>query len=46
MVGSENKELLETLKPILECMGKNIFVCGPSGNGQIAKMCNNMALAI
>ena len=27
-------------------MGKNIFHCGPAGTGQIAKICNNLALAI
>eukprot|EP00871_Galdieria_phlegrea_P006022 jgi/Galph1/907/GphlegSOOS_G5642.1 len=31
---------------ILRCMGKNIVHCGPAGNGQIAKMANNLALAI
>jgi 3-hydroxyisobutyrate dehydrogenase len=25
---------------------KNLFNCGKPGNGQIAKICNNMALAI
>ncbi len=33
-------------KPILECMGKNIVHCGDAGNGQVAKICNNMMLAI
>jgi len=33
-------------KPILECMGKNIFHAGASGAGQVAKICNNMLLAI
>ncbi|MFO8140491.1 MAG: 3-hydroxyisobutyrate dehydrogenase [Marinobacter sp.] len=33
-------------KPILEGMGKNIFHAGPSGAGQVAKICNNMLLAI
>ena len=32
--------------PILECMGKNIIHCGDHGNGQAAKVCNNMLLAI
>ena len=27
-------------------MGKNIFNCGGYGKGQVAKTCNNMALAI
>ncbi len=33
-------------KSILEDMGKNIFHAGPSGSGQVAKVCNNMLLAI
>lgn len=33
-------------KPILANMGKNIFHAGDHGAGQIAKMCNNMLLAI
>jgi 3-hydroxyisobutyrate dehydrogenase len=32
--------------PILEDMGKNIFHAGPTGAGQVAKICNNMLLAI
>lgn len=33
-------------KPILEAMGKRIVHCGPAGNGQAAKICNNMILGI
>ena len=33
-------------KPILEKMGKNIFHAGGPGNGQAAKVCNNMLLGI
>jgi len=33
-------------KPLLEKMGKNIFHAGGAGNGQAAKICNNMLLAI
>ena len=32
--------------PILEGMGKNIFHAGAHGSGQVAKICNNMLLAI
>lgn len=46
MVGAENAEVFNTVKPFLECMGKNIFNCEKVGAGQIAKVCNNMALAI
>jgi 3-hydroxyisobutyrate dehydrogenase len=33
-------------KPVLEKMGKNIFHAGGAGNGQAAKICNNMLLGI
>ncbi|MFJ4144081.1 3-hydroxyisobutyrate dehydrogenase [Pseudomonas sp. NPDC089734] len=34
------------LKPVLAQMGRNIVHCGEVGTGQIAKICNNMLLAI
>lgn len=37
---------LEAARPVLEKMGKNIFHAGASGAGQLAKICNNMLLAI
>ena len=45
MVGGSVKNV-EKAKPILSKMGKNIFHAGGSGSGQIAKLCNNMLLAI
>ncbi len=36
----------EAAKPVLEVMGKNIVHTGASGNGQAAKICNNMILGI
>jgi 3-hydroxyisobutyrate dehydrogenase len=45
MVGGEDAAF-ERAKPILEKMGKNIFHAGGAGNGQAAKICNNMLLAI
>jgi 3-hydroxyisobutyrate dehydrogenase len=45
MVGGEPGEF-EAARPILEAMGKNIVHCGGSGNGQVAKICNNLMLAI
>ena len=36
----------ERAKPILEKMGKTIVHAGPAGNGQAAKICNNMMLAV
>jgi 3-hydroxyisobutyrate dehydrogenase len=45
MVGGEAKDF-EAAKPVLQAMGKNIVHCGGAGNGQVAKICNNMMLAI
>lgn len=45
MVGGP-EDTFETVKPILEKMGKNIFHAGGAGNGQAAKVCNNMLLGI
>lgn len=33
-------------EPILSAMGKNLVHCGNSGNGQVAKIANNMLLGI
>ena len=40
------EEAFSKAKPILEAMGKNIFHAGDHGSGQVAKICNNMLLAI
>lgn len=45
MVGGAG-EAFARAKPILEKMGKNIFHAGAAGNGQVAKVCNNMILGI
>ena len=37
---------LERARPYLQAMGRNIFHCGDSGAGQVAKLCNNMALGV
>lgn len=37
---------LERARPVLAAMGRNIFHMGDSGAGQVAKLCNNMALGI
>ena len=43
MVGGETPAF-EKAKPVLEGMGKNIFHAGNAGNGQVAKIANNMLL--
>ncbi len=45
MVGGEPADFARA-KPYLECMGKRIVHCGAAGNGQVAKICNNMILGI
>jgi 3-hydroxyisobutyrate dehydrogenase len=42
--GSDNA--FERAKPILDVMGANIVHAGAAGDGQAAKICNNMMLAI
>ncbi|MCT2558985.1 3-hydroxyisobutyrate dehydrogenase [Tsuneonella sp. YG55] len=45
MVGGSG-EAFERAKPILEGMGKAVIHAGAAGNGQAAKICNNMLLGI
>ncbi|AQQ68119.1 3-hydroxyisobutyrate dehydrogenase [Microbulbifer agarilyticus] len=45
MCGGE-KTGFEQAKSVLSAMGQNIFHAGSHGAGQVAKMCNNMLLAI
>jgi 3-hydroxyisobutyrate dehydrogenase len=45
MVGGST-HAFEHGKPVLEQMGKRIVHCGEAGNGQAAKICNNMILGI
>ena len=45
MVGG-SAEAFERAKPILEAMGKAVIHAGAAGNGQAAKICNNMLLGI
>lgn len=42
--GSE--DAYERARPVLEAMGTNLFLAGDSGAGQVAKICNNMLLAV
>ena len=45
MVGGSAEDFTEA-QPVLAAMGKNIVHCGASGNGQVAKVANNMLLGI
>jgi 3-hydroxyisobutyrate dehydrogenase len=45
MVGGSEQAFAKA-KPVLDKMGKNIVHAGASGNGQAAKICNNMILGV
>jgi len=45
MVGGE-KEVLERARPVLEALGKRIFLLGPTGAGQTVKLAMNLILAL
>jgi 3-hydroxyisobutyrate dehydrogenase len=39
-------EAFAIVKPLFDIMGQKAVHCGPSGNGQAAKICNNMILGV
>lgn len=45
MVGA-TPALFARIEPVLAAMGRKIVLCGDSGTGQVAKICNNLLLAI
>lgn len=45
MVGGK-KDCLAQVEPILLKMGSKVLYCGESGAGQVAKLCNNLILAV
>src|SRR5215831_17992599 len=45
MVGGE-AEVFARAQPLLSAMGRTIVHAGPAGNGQAAKICNNMILGV
>ena len=45
MVGGD-EEALERCRPLLANLGTTIVRVGPSGSGQVVKLCNNMMVAI
>jgi 3-hydroxyisobutyrate dehydrogenase len=45
MVGGKEADL-KRAEPILKSLGKKIVHAGPAGNGQAAKICNNLLLGI
>ncbi len=45
MVGGK-EETLARCRPLLEVMGRKVTYCGPSGNGQIVKLCNQVVVGL
>ena len=45
MVGGD-ADAFARAKPLFDIMGQKAVHCGPSGNGQAAKICNNMILGV
>ncbi|MGB2200810.1 MAG: 3-hydroxyisobutyrate dehydrogenase [Pseudooceanicola atlanticus] len=45
MVGGSEAAFTKA-KPLFDIMGQKAVHCGPSGNGQAAKICNNMILGV
>ena len=45
MVGGSDTAFA-TAKPLFDIMGQKAVHCGPAGNGQAAKICNNMILGV
>ncbi|WP_425090482.1 3-hydroxyisobutyrate dehydrogenase [Tropicimonas sp. S265A] len=45
MVGG-SAEAFETARPLFDIMGQKAVHCGAAGNGQAAKICNNMILGV
>jgi 3-hydroxyisobutyrate dehydrogenase-like beta-hydroxyacid dehydrogenase len=42
MVGGD-RDTFERVRPVLSAIGPKLFYCGPSGNGAIVKLCNNLS---
>ncbi|KAI8981936.1 3-hydroxyisobutyrate dehydrogenase [Mycotypha africana] len=46
MVGAPSEDDFQSIQPVLQLMGSRAIYCGANGAGQVAKICNNMLLAI
>lgn len=45
MAGGD-RQAFERVRPVLELMGRTLTYCGPSGSGQIAKLCNQILISV
>jgi 3-hydroxyisobutyrate dehydrogenase len=42
MVGGDRASF-DRVRPVLDAIGTKVFYCGPSGNGAVVKLCNNLS---
>ena len=40
------REVFERCQPVFNAMGKTIVYCGPSGSGQVVKLCNQVVVGL
>jgi 3-hydroxyisobutyrate dehydrogenase len=40
------EEVFERCRPVFEALGTKLVYCGPSGSGQVVKLCNQVAVAV
>jgi 3-hydroxyisobutyrate dehydrogenase len=40
------RDAFDTVRPVFEAMGKTITYCGPVGNGQLTKLCNQILVSV
>ena len=45
MVGGR-QEVFERCRPVLEVLGQTLVYCGPSGSGQVVKLCNQVVVSL
>jgi 3-hydroxyisobutyrate dehydrogenase len=45
MVGGK-EHVFDHCRPVLEAMGKKLVHCGPSGSGQVVKLCNQVVVGL
>ena len=45
MAGGD-RQAFERVRPVFELMGRTLTYCGPSGSGQIAKLCNQILISL
>ncbi len=40
------REVFERCRPVLEVLGKTLVYCGPTGSGQVVKLCNQVVVGL